>query len=40
MSPKFKDIDGRVFRILSNEEDRMHIHNPLVMKRFEGEEME
>lgn len=26
MSPKFKDIDGYVFRIFSNEEDRMHIH--------------
>lgn len=26
MSPKFKQEDGFVFRIFSNEEERMHIH--------------
>ena len=26
MSPKFKQEDGFVFKIYSNEEERMHIH--------------
>lgn len=26
MSPKFKEINGFVFKIYSNEEKRMHIH--------------
>ena len=26
MSPKFLDQDGYVFKVFSNEEDRMHIH--------------
>lgn len=26
MSPKFKEQDGFVFKIYSNEEERMHIH--------------
>lgn len=26
MSPKFKELNGFVFKIYSNEEKRMHIH--------------